>query len=89
MWAPGDGVLVQVAFPLIRTFDSSRTPQRAERLVTPGTLAQVDLSAITAALTDMKASTANVHTALTPSPVPVVQRLSLTWLGVPGKIANS
>ncbi len=50
VWAPSDGVLAQVAFPRIRSFDSSRTPQRDERVVAPRTLAAVDLSAIAAAL---------------------------------------
>jgi uncharacterized protein len=50
IWAPSDGVLARVAFPLIRTYDSSRTPKRGERVATPRTLAEVDLSAITAAL---------------------------------------
>ena len=50
VWAPSDGVLAQVAFPRIRSFDSSRTPQREERVAAPRTLAAVDLSAITAAL---------------------------------------
>jgi len=50
VWAPSDGVLAQVAFPRIRSFDSSRTPQRDERVAAPRTLAAVDLSAIAAAL---------------------------------------
>ena len=50
LWAPSDGVLARVAFPAIRTFDSSRTPHRGERVATPRTLAEVDLSAINAAL---------------------------------------
>jgi len=50
IWAPSDGVLAQVAFPRIHSFDSSRTPQRDEHVVAPRTLAAVDLSAITAAL---------------------------------------
>jgi hypothetical protein len=50
LWAPGRGLLDRVAFPPIRTFDSSRTPKRGERLATPRTLAEVDLTAITAAL---------------------------------------
>jgi hypothetical protein len=50
LWAPGHGILERVAFPAITTFDSSRTPKRGERLATPRTLAEVDLSAITAAL---------------------------------------
>jgi uncharacterized protein DUF87 len=50
LWAPGRGILDRVAFPPIRTFDSSRTPKRGERIATPRTLAEVDLTAITAAL---------------------------------------
>src|ERR1700738_3336940 len=50
LWAPGHGILNRLEFPAIRTFDSSRTPKRGERLATPRTLAEVDLTAITAAL---------------------------------------
>src|ERR1700736_3201630 len=50
LWAPGHGILDRVGFPAIRTFDSSRTPKRGERLATPRTLAEVDLTAIVAAL---------------------------------------
>jgi hypothetical protein len=50
LWAPGHGLLERVAFPPIRTFESSRTPKRGERLATPRTLAEVDLTAIAAAL---------------------------------------
>jgi hypothetical protein len=50
LWAPGHGILDRVGFPPIRTFDSSRTPRRGERLATPRTLAEVDLTAIIAAL---------------------------------------
>jgi len=50
VWAPGYALLDRVAFPLIRTFDSSRTPRRGEGLVIPRTLAEVDLTAIVAAL---------------------------------------
>jgi uncharacterized protein len=50
VWAPGHGLLDRVAFPAIRTFDSSRTPKRGERIATPRTLAGVDLTAIVAAL---------------------------------------
>ena len=50
IWAPGHGLLDRVAFPPIRTFDSSRTPKRGERIATPRTLAEVDLTAIVAAL---------------------------------------
>jgi uncharacterized protein len=50
LWAPGHGLLDRVAFPPIRTFDSSRTPKRGERIAIPRTLAEVDLTAIVAAL---------------------------------------
>lgn len=50
LWAPGYAVLERVAFPVIRTFDSSRAPRRGEQIATPRTLAEVDLTAITAAL---------------------------------------
>jgi uncharacterized protein len=50
LWAPSHGLLDRVRFPAIRTFDSSRTPRRGERPATPRTLAEVDLTAIVAAL---------------------------------------
>ena len=50
LWAPRRGLLNRVKFPAIRTFDSSRTPKRGERLATPRTLAEVDLLKIVAAL---------------------------------------
>ena len=50
VWAPSDGVLERVAFPRIRTFDSSATPQRPKRPTTTGGLEAVDLHAIRAAL---------------------------------------
>ena len=79
-WAPSDGVLARVAFPDIRTFDSSRTPTRTERTATPGTLAEVDLSAIAAALAHVEASAADVPT----TPAPEGRRPSLIWLSTPG-----
>ncbi len=57
VWAPSDGVLARVAFPRIQSFDSSRTPQRDERVAAPRTLAAVDLSAIMAALAGIEART--------------------------------
>lgn len=56
LWAPADDVLARVAFPHIRTYDSPRTPKRGERIATPRTLAEVDLSAITAALAEARAA---------------------------------
>jgi len=60
VWAPSDGVLAQVAFPRIRTFDSSQTPQREERATAPRELAAVDLSAIAATLAEMERCTNDV-----------------------------
>ena len=54
LWAPSDSVLARVRFPLIRTFDSSRTPQREERIAVPRTLAAVDVSAVVAALAEIE-----------------------------------
>jgi len=51
LWAPGHGLLERVQFPAIHTFDSSRTPRRGEQPAAPRTLAEVDLTAIAAALT--------------------------------------
>jgi len=59
LWAPSDCVLKRVQFPLIRTFDSSRTPQRDESVATPRTLAAVDVSALAIALADMEAVTSD------------------------------
>jgi hypothetical protein len=57
LWAPGYGLLERVLFLAIRTFDSSKTPRRGERVVTPRTLAEVDLTAITEALAAAEAVT--------------------------------
>jgi len=54
VWAPSDGVLAQVAFPRIRSFDSSRMPQRDAPVTPPRTLAAADLSTISAALAEME-----------------------------------
>jgi len=53
VWAPSDGVLARVAFPRIRTLDSSQTPKREAQASTPHALAAVDLSALRAALVGM------------------------------------
>ena len=50
LWAPSHSLLARISFPKIRTFDSSRTPKRGERLAIPRTLAEVELTAIIAAL---------------------------------------
>ena len=54
LWAPSDDVLARVKFPPIRTFDSSRTPQRDQRIAVPRTLAAVDVSAVVAALAEIE-----------------------------------
>ena len=50
VWAPGDGVLAKIAFPRIRTLDSSRAPRRAEADAPPRTLATLDVAAARDAL---------------------------------------
>jgi len=53
VWAPSDGVLARVAFPRIRTLDSSQTPRREVLAGTPRALAALDLSAIREMLAGM------------------------------------
>ena len=55
VWAPTNGVLERVAFPRIRTLDSSQTPRRVVQPGTPRPLASVDLSTIKKALTSLRA----------------------------------
>ena len=50
VWAPSDGVLARVAFPPIRTFDSSGAPQRHERPPASGPRPPVDTAALAAML---------------------------------------
>ena len=59
VWAPGNDVLARVAFPRIRTFDSSQTPRREAQASTRRALAAVDLSALRAALAGMAGDDAN------------------------------
>ncbi len=59
VWAPWDGVLARMAFPRIRTFDSSATPRREERAAAPGGLTIGNLPAIRAALSGTGAETGN------------------------------
>lgn len=61
VWAPSDGVLARVAFPPIRTFDSSRTPSRDGRAAAPRTPVEVDPPAIAAALAEAGAPVASAH----------------------------
>jgi len=46
VWAPSHEVLARLAFPRIRTLDSSQAPRRQEPASTPRLLAAVDLSVI-------------------------------------------
>ncbi len=52
VWAPSDGVLARVAFPPIRSFDSSGTPPRQERAPASGPRPPVDVAALATALAD-------------------------------------
>ena len=52
VWAPSDRVLAQVAFPRIRSFDSSVAPQRPERVRAAGPRPPVDLPALAAMLSE-------------------------------------
>ena len=56
VWAPSGKVLAQVAFPRIRSFDSSAAPRRPERVRLSGPRPPVDLPAIAAALGGMGVS---------------------------------
>jgi len=50
VWAPSDGVLARVAFPPIRSLDSSGTPPRRERPPALGLRPWVDVASLAAAL---------------------------------------
>lgn len=55
VWAPDFDLLKRVKFPKIKTLDTSKTPEAGEEPIAPKSLAQVDLSALDAALkTDEK-----------------------------------
>jgi len=66
VWEPGDGVLARVAFPRIRTLDSSQTPRR-EPASMPRALAAVDLSVIREALAGMAGDTSETSTVPAPA----------------------
>lgn len=55
VWSPADDVLKLVKFPVIRTFDSSRTPGDGETVVAPA-LTAVDVDALRAALKTIPAA---------------------------------
>lgn len=50
VWAPEQDILSRFRFPRIKTLDTSSTPKAGEKRIEPKTLAQVDVSAIRAAL---------------------------------------
>ncbi|MCW2309678.1 ATP-binding protein [Rhodobium gokarnense] len=50
VWSPDHAILDRVSFPQIRTLDTSKTPKAGEQRLEPTCLADVDLSAIRAAL---------------------------------------
>ena len=50
VWAPSDGVLAQVSFPKIQTFDSSGAPRRAVRSTGSAAQPSMDVAALVAAL---------------------------------------
>ena len=55
VWAPSDGVLERVAFPSIRTLDSSQTPRREPLAGAPAPLAAVDPDVLGRALAGLAA----------------------------------
>ena len=65
VWAPSDGVLARVAFPQIRTLDSSQTPARPVSQGTRDGLSTVDLATIKAALNGTATDASYEHDALT------------------------
>jgi hypothetical protein len=50
VWAPDLDILTKAKFPAIKTLDTSATPKAGEKRIEPKTLADVDVSAIRAAL---------------------------------------
>lgn len=56
VWIPGRGVLETAQFPKKRTFDSSRTPKRGEK-ISASALPPLDLGALRAKLTTVEAET--------------------------------
>ncbi len=57
IWSPEHSILKRASFPKIKTLDTSSTPSAGEKRIAPKTLAQVDLSAIRAALASVSAPT--------------------------------
>ena len=53
VWSPADNVLERTHFPMIKTFDSSRTPEVGEKVVQPA-LTAVDVDALRALMQEAK-----------------------------------
>ena len=60
VWAPSEGVLAKVAFPKIRSLDSSDAPPRREHAPASGPRPPVDIAALAAALAGGGDATGNV-----------------------------
>lgn len=58
VYAPEHGLLQRVRFPRIKTLDTSATPKAGEKRIEPKTLADIDLTAIDAALAEATANDA-------------------------------
>jgi hypothetical protein len=54
VWAPEAGLLQRTQFPMITTFDSSRTPEDDEEVLEPTLLASVDLTEIQASFAEVE-----------------------------------
>lgn len=52
VWFPEGGLLERTKFPKIKTFDSSKTPDDGSEMAKPKTLAEIDLGAITSAMSE-------------------------------------
>ena len=72
VWAPEIDLLDRYAFPPIATYDSMRAPDDGEVLGDPAVLAEVDLSALRAALADDTAASATTRPPRATGPDPQV-----------------
>lgn len=54
VWAPGHGILIDYEFPKIKTFDSSKTPKRGEKVKGPTKRAEISVEAIQSIMTAAK-----------------------------------
>ena len=67
VWAPDQDLLEKVRFPMIKTLDTSKTPKAGEKRIEPTKLADVDLTAIKAALEE-KSDTKGPVTSISAKP---------------------